>query len=73
MVKDFTKGNKYRHDFCLDIDIYVVFVLQTTNKYSDLKIIYLNRNYDNGNFVIDYTPENVRIFKKDFGKWNFIK
>jgi hypothetical protein len=65
----FNAGYKYRHKCCLDVDILVKQVVLTTDDYVLLRVIYLNRNWAGGNFVIDPVPETIAVPKENYRHW----
>ncbi len=71
MLTRFRAGCRYRHASCIDVDIHVVKVDYITPKRCVLKVIYINRNWRQGDFVIDYKPERVD-FCPDMRLWKRI-
>lgn len=67
MVKEFKEGHRYRHKNCLDIDIYVLHGY-CEDDVAALEVLYLNRNYQNGNMIIDHRSEKV-IFRPNYSMW----
>ena len=69
----FISGAVYRHKNCLDIDLEVKKVQYRSPDYTKLRVIYLNRNWQNGFFVIDPRPETVKIKSSDYWLWERIR
>lgn len=53
-------GARYRHKNCLDVDFEIEKVKYRGNKYTIVNIAYLNRNWENGEFLI-LRESNVKI------------
>ncbi len=54
----------YRHQNCLDVDMYVVRVLWFTEDYFKLDVIWVNRK--NPEIL---NPDRVVLHRKDLGNW----
>lgn len=66
----FITGGRYRHDRCLDVDIEILKIQYLGPEYIKAKVAYLNRNWQNGNFVIDI--DNVTIENEQYEYWKRI-
>lgn len=66
MITFFRSGHRYRHKNNLDVDIFVVKAFYITPLRCKLKVIYINRNWQNGNFIIDATPEKADFYPNNF-------
>lgn len=62
MITRFKSGCRYRHKSCIDVDIYVVKAYYITPKRCVLRVLYINRNYQKGNFVIDQRPNRIKFY-----------
>jgi len=68
----FKDGARFRHDACLDMDLEILSIRYAGPDYVVANVIYLNRNWENGEFVID-KENNVRLLKEHWPRWNRIK
>ncbi len=64
----FRKGERYRHKNCIDVDIEVIHEEVFHEDYTILKVFWLNRNYENGNYVIN--RDKVKIKKEHYQFWS---
>jgi hypothetical protein len=64
----FKIGSRYRHKNCIDVDIQVLDIHIDTPDLKILKILWLNRNWLNGNFIID--SDIIKIKKEQFNNWS---
>jgi hypothetical protein len=59
----------WRHCSCLDMDIEIERIRYVSVNYVVVNVAYLNRNWQNGNFLI-MREKNVKIYKKDWTNWS---
>jgi len=72
-MRHFTRGARYRHKNCLDIDIEILSVNYVDAKRTKMKIIYVNRHWQGGDFVIDAKASSVEVRSSDYPLWSRIK
>lgn len=69
----FEKDGRYRHRDTLDIDMQVVEVLKRSPLGTKLSVLYFNRHWKKGEFLIDYRPEIVVVKSEDYAHWERIR
>lgn len=60
---------RWRHRSCLDIDLEIERVRYVCSDYMIINVAYLNRNWQNGEFLI-IRQKNVKIYRKDWTNWS---
>ena len=65
----FLKGGRYRHKHCLDVDMLICYVQYITANRVVIKVLYVNRNYQGGNMIIEPHPERID-FTPDMQLWS---
>lgn len=70
--KHIITGAVYRHKQCLDIDIEVEEVTYRGPEFILVNIAYLNRNWQNGEFLV-LREQNVKLVKKHWPMWERIR
>lgn len=69
---NFEPRKRYRHISTLDVDIYIVKVLNVSKRSTKLDVLYINRNLGDGNSFISLEPDTVRIFHKYKHLWSTV-
>ena len=66
----FHKGERWRHQNCIDVDIIVEKVVYRGPNYWKLKVFYWNRHYKD---IILPTTDLVKIKCEDLSKWKLME
>lgn len=69
-LKMFKPGDVWRHKACLDMDLIIMSVPYKGLKYFKVKVLYGDRHH--GNRLYDNRVETVKIYRKEFPKWELI-
>lgn len=67
-MKKFKTSSRYRHKNCIDVDIQVLDVHAEDSTITIMKILWLNRHWQKGNFVID--SDIIKVKSSDYCNWS---
>lgn len=64
----FLPRKTYRHSSCLDLDIEVLHIVVEAPSMTVMKVLWMNRNWSNGEFVVH--AENIKVLTGQYKFWS---